>query len=106
MTFAVGELQAKRHDRTGFDSGDEALNRYLKALAGQHRVKGIATTFVLIDSGRPSRILGYYSLSAASLTFGWLTEADPKSLPAYPVPAVRIGRLASSLPLVSAKGYG
>jgi hypothetical protein len=58
VTFAVEELDAKRHDRTGFACGDEPLNRYLKALAGQHRVKGIATTFVLIDSGRPSRILG------------------------------------------------
>jgi predicted GNAT family N-acyltransferase len=97
VTFAVEELDAKRHDRTGFDSGDEALNRYLKARAGQHRVKGIATTFVLIDSERPSRILGYFSLSAASLAFERLTEADRKGLPAYPVPAVRIGRLAASL---------
>jgi predicted GNAT family N-acyltransferase len=97
VTFAVEELDAKRHDRTGFDCGDEALNRYLKALAGQHRVKGIATTFVLVDSERPSRILGYYSLSAASLAFERLTEADRKGLPAYPVPAVRIGRLAVSL---------
>ncbi len=97
MTFAVEELDTKRHDRTAFDCGDEPLKRYLKALAGQHRVKGIATTFVLIDSERPSRILGYYSLSAASLAFARLTEADRKGLPAYPVPAVRIGRLATSL---------
>jgi predicted GNAT family N-acyltransferase len=49
------------------------------------------------------RILGYYSLSAASLAFGRLTEADRKGVPAYPVPAVRIGRLASSL---SVRGLG
>jgi GNAT superfamily N-acetyltransferase len=99
VIFAVEELDVKRHDRSGFDCGDEPLNRYLRALAGQHRVKGIATTFVLIDSERPSRILGYYSLSAASLAFERLTEADRKALPAYPVPAVRIGRLATSLSL-------
>jgi len=51
----------------------------------------------------PSRILGYYSLSAASLAFERLTEADRKGLPAYPVPAVRIGRLATSL---SVRGQG
>jgi predicted GNAT family N-acyltransferase len=99
VTFAVEELDPKRHDRAAFDCGDELLNRYLKALAGQHRVKGIATTFVLIESERPSRILGYYSLSAASLAFERLTEADRKRLPAYPVPSVRIGRLAASLAL-------
>jgi predicted GNAT family N-acyltransferase len=57
----------------------------------------------LIDSGRPCRILGYYSLSAASVAFERLTEEDRKGLPAYPVPAVRIGRLATSL---SVRGQG
>jgi predicted GNAT family N-acyltransferase len=52
---------------------------------------------VLIDSERPSRILGYHSLSAASLAFERRSEADRKGLPAYPVPAVRIGRLATSI---------
>jgi ribosomal protein S18 acetylase RimI-like enzyme len=103
VTFAVEELEAKRHNRSGFDCGVEPLNRYLKTQAGQHRVKGIATTFVLVDSERPSWILGYYSLSAASLAFERLTESDRKGLPAYPIPAVRIGRLATS---VSARGQG
>ena len=103
MTFAVEELDAKRHDRTGFDCGVEALNRYLKTLAEQHRVKGIATTFVLVDTERPSRVLGYYSLSAASLAFERLTDADRQGLPAYPVPAVRTGRFATA---VSVRGQG
>jgi hypothetical protein len=97
MVFAVEELDAKRHDRADFDCGEEPLNRYLKTLAAQHRIKGIATTFVLLDSERPSLILGYYSLSAASLVFERLAAADRKGLPAYPVPAVRIGRLATSI---------
>jgi len=103
VIFAVEELEAKRHDRTGFDCGEEPLNRYLKTLAGQHRVKGIATAFVLVDSERPSRIVGYCSLSAASMAFEGLVEADRKGLPVYPVPAVRIGRLATS---VSVRGQG
>ena len=67
MQFTVEALKAKRHDRAGFDCGAEPLNRYLKALPAQHRIKGIATTFVLIHAEQPSRMLGYYSLSAASL---------------------------------------
>jgi hypothetical protein len=54
MTFAVEKLDAKRHDRANFDCGEEPRNRYLKTLATQHRSKGIATTFVLVDSERPS----------------------------------------------------
>lgn len=103
MAFVFEELNAKRHDRAGFDCGVEPLNRYLKTLAGQHRAKGIATSFVLLDSSRPAQILGYYSLSAASLAFERLTDVDRRGLPAYPIPAVRIGRLATS---VSARGQG
>ena len=103
MAFAIEELDAKSHDRAGFDCGVEPLNRYLKTLAVQHRTKGIATTFVLVDSDHPAGILGYYSLSAASLAFNTLSDADRKGLPSYPIPAVRIGRLASA---VSKRGLG
>ena len=103
MAFTVGELDPKRHDRAGFECGVEPLNRYLKTLAVQHRAKGIATSFVLVDPAQPTRILGYYSLSAATLAFERLADSDRKGLPAYPIPAVRIGRLASS---ISGRGTG
>jgi predicted GNAT family N-acyltransferase len=103
VAFLIEELDSKRHDRARFDCGVEPLNRYLKTLATQHRGKGIATTFVLVDAKQPAQILGYYSLSAASLAFDHLTDTDRKGLPTYPIPAVRIGRLASS---VSSRGMG
>jgi len=103
VAFTFEELDPKRHDRAGFDCGVEPLNRYLKTLAIQHRSKGIATRFVLVDSDRPTEILGYYSLCAATLAFERLADADRKGLPRYPIPAVRIGRLASS---ASNRGMG
>lgn len=103
MTLAIQELDARRHDRTGFDCGVDLLNRYLKNLATQHRAKGIATTCVLVDVERPAQILGYYALSAATIELERLTDADRKGLPDYPIPAVRIGRLAAS---VSVRGQG
>lgn len=99
MALAVEELDTGRHDRASFDCGVEILNRYLRNLAAQHRNKGIATTFVLVDSSEPKRILGYYTLSAAALSFEALADIDRKGLPAYPIPAVRIGRLAGSASL-------
>ena len=62
-----GQEQRGGEDRAGFDCGVEPLNRYLRSLAVQRRTKGIATTFVLVDTDQPATILGYYSLSAASL---------------------------------------
>jgi len=103
VELTVEELDSRHHDRAGFDCGVDALNRYLKTLAGQHRAKGIATSFVLIDANQPTTILGFYSLSAAALAFDRLSEADRKGLPAYPIPAVRIGRLATS---TSSRGQG
>jgi len=103
VVLSVEELDTRRHDRVGFDCGVEVLNRYLRNLAAQHRAKGIATTFVLVDPDQPDRILGYYTLSAATLSFDTLTESDRKGLPAYPIPAVRIGRLAGA---VSARRQG
>jgi predicted GNAT family N-acyltransferase len=97
MAFVIEELDPKRHNRADFDCGVEPLNLYLKTLAVQHRMKGIATTVVLVDSNQPTAILGYYSLSAAALAFERLTDTDRKGLPRYPIPAVRIGRLAGSL---------
>lgn len=101
MALIIEELDARRHDRAGFDCGVEALNRYLKTLAGQHRVKGFATTFVLVHSEQPRQLLGYYSLSAAQLAFEQLEPEERKGLPNYPIPAVRIGRLATA---VNARG--
>jgi GNAT superfamily N-acetyltransferase len=103
VALSVQELDPKQHDRAAFECGVEELNRYLKNLAAQHRTKGIATTFVVVDSGQPTKILGFYSLSAATLLFDQLTDVDRKGLPTYPIPAVRIGRLAAA---VSARGQG
>ena len=65
--------------------------------------KGSQPLSCWLTPGGPFQILGYYSLSAASLAFEGLIEADRKGLPKYPVPAVRIGRLATSL---SVRGQG
>lgn len=75
MAFAVEDFDSKRHDRPGFDCGNETPNRYLKSLATQHRAKGIVATFVLIDSDQITRILGFYSLSVTALSFEKLADA-------------------------------
>ena len=95
MTDPVVELlDPKRHDRSGFVCGETSLDDYLRKQAAQHHRDGISTTHVLIDINEPDRILGYYSLSAAQLKLSELSENDRRRLPRYPVPAVRMGRLA------------
>ena len=81
------------------------MDAYLRQQATQHHRDGISTTHVLVDNADPARILGYYSLSAAQLLLTDLQEADRKRLPSYPVPAIRMGRLAVAAS-EQGRGYG
>lgn len=94
--LVVEQFKPKRHDRDGFACGEPSLDAYLRQQAAQHHRAGISTTHVLVDDSDPAHILGYYSLSAAQLLLTDLQEADRKHLPNYPVPAIRMGRLAVS----------
>ena len=49
---------------------------------------------MLVDTEKPSLILGFYTLSAAQVDAAELSDADRKRLPRYPVPCFRMGRLA------------
>lgn len=90
-------LDVGRHDRTGFHCGVAALDDYLKKYAAQQSVKGISSVFVLVDDAAPSKILGFYTLSAAQVGVDQLTGAERRKLPRYPVPCFRMGRLARDI---------
>lgn len=79
----------RRHRRTGFTCGHDGLDDYLKRYASQTLRNRLARVYVAEDD--EGKVLGYYTLSAASLG----RDELPESLPKYPVPAVLIGRMAS-----------
>lgn len=103
--LVVEQLQSRRHDHNGFSCGESTLDTYLRQQAAQHHRDGISTTHVLVGDEAPGRILGYYTLSAAQLLMTELQEQDRKRLPAYPVPAIRMGRLAVAS-VEQGKGHG
>ena len=92
--FEEQAFDPQRHDRSGFNCGIPELNEYLHRFANQHRRKGISAVHVLVESGAPSLILGYYTLSAAQVDVAELRDTDRKKLPRFPVPCFRMGRLA------------
>ncbi len=87
-------LNPELHDRAGFSCGIPELDDYLHRFAVQHRRKGVSTVHVLVDTEKPSLILGYYTLSAAQVDIAELSDVDRKKLPRYPIPCFRQGRLA------------
>lgn len=88
-------LDSARHDRQAFNSGVDELDVYLQRFAAQQSKKGVAVVRVLVDTGAPSTILGYYSLSAAQIDAEQLDPRTQQKLPRHPVPCFRMGRLAT-----------
>jgi GNAT superfamily N-acetyltransferase len=85
---------AKRHDRAAFDCGDADLNLYLQKYARQNHQSGGAKCFVAAPADAPARILGFYTLSPASLEYARTPALAKKGLARYDVPVFRLGRLA------------
>lgn len=90
MTVPIERLAA-HHVRAGFDCGEGALNDFLLRQAGQLQRRGFGKTYVaLADDG--VTIAGYVSVSAGQVATIQLPEG--LKLPRYPVPMLRVGRLA------------
>jgi hypothetical protein len=85
---------AKRHDRAAFDCGDPDLNLYLQKFARQNHESGGAKCFIAAPSDGPTRILGFYTLSPASIEYSRAPALAKKGLARYDVPMFRLGRLA------------
>jgi GNAT superfamily N-acetyltransferase len=96
---------SKAHGRAAFDCGDEALNAFLRQHARQSHARGGAKTFVASPPGEASRILGFYSLSPASVAWARTPALVQKGLARHEVPVFRLARLAVDL-TVQGQGLG
>lgn len=105
MDDVVFELLSRTHDRRSFDCGEPSMNEHLTRYALQNQEINYARTFVAITKTSPTTILSYYTLCAASFSRDVLPSPLQKHLPRYPVPAVRMARLAVDL-RVQGKGLG
>ena len=80
------------HDTSEFESGNEALDRWLLRYAGQSERRDAARTFVLTDG---AAVTGYYALLAGELDHGQATEQTRKGMSRhYPIPVAILARLA------------
>ncbi len=85
----------KRHARAGFDCGDAELNDFLQRHARKSHEKGGAKTFLAAaDAADGVAILGYYSLSPASIAYDRTPDVVKRGLARHEVPVFRLGRLA------------
>jgi ribosomal protein S18 acetylase RimI-like enzyme len=90
--FAIVPLE--QQERRDFTCGNEALNTYLRAQAGQDMKRRVAACFLAVENATGA-IAGYYTLSACHVQLVDVATDWQKKLPRYPVvPSARLGRLA------------
>src|SRR5688572_17000748 len=79
-------------DRSSFRSGDEALDRFFRRYAGQNQFRHyLGVTYVAVDGGR---VLGFATVAPGQVEIEELAAASKKKLPRYPLPILRLARLA------------
>ena len=94
------ELLAAQHDTSGFDCGYPALNAFLARFALINQATGAARTYATL---RGARVLGYYSLAAASAEPERTAPRVAKGLAHHAIPLTLLARLAVDC---SAQGAG
>lgn len=91
MALSVRKLRPQ-DDRSAFESGDVDLDRFFRRFAGQNQFKHhVGTTYVAEVEGA---ILGFATVCAAQLEVQDLPASKQGRLPRYPLPVLRLARLA------------
>ena len=79
-------------DRTRFRSGDPDLDRFFHGFAGQNQFRHhVGVTYVAVED---EDVLGYATVAPAGIEIDALPAALRKGLPRYPLPVLRLARLA------------
>ena len=86
------ELFTAAHDVAAFDCGSAALNRFLQRHALDNQRNQSARTYVALRG--ESRVVGYYTLAAASAEFDFVPQRLAKGLARHPIPLTLLARLA------------
>ncbi len=92
---------SKAFDLKAFNCGEKSLDDYLRFYALKNDKKQISKAFIAYNPAHPRDVIGYYTVSSAQITYNEYPESLREKIPGYPIPAMRIGKLASSL---SARG--
>src|SRR3990172_169957 len=97
------EIRALREgdDRSQLRSGDPDLDPFFHKFAGQNQFKHpLGVTYVAVEEGR---LLGFATVAHGHVEIERLPASVRKKLPRYPLPVLRLARLAVD---ESARGHG
>ena len=78
-------------DLASFTCGNKDLDKFLRNHALLNDRNGYGKTFLLIDG---TEVVGFFTLCSASIGFEEFKEHQKPLMPRYPIPCIRIARLA------------
>lgn len=90
MNLSAPEPLAAHHDVTSFQSGEEALDTWLKRRALKNQISGASRTFVVCEG---VRVVAYYALASGAVALEAASGRLKRNMP-DPIPVVILGRLA------------
>src|SRR5205809_960816 len=90
MGFSAPRPIRAQDDVSGFDSGNQALDAWLRERALRNDREDASRTYVV---GGGSRVIAYYSLAAAAVPHAHATGRSRRNMP-DPIPAMLLARLA------------
>lgn len=93
MGYRSEALDPDRHDLSALDSGEPALDGWLREHAAGAEARRVARTFVWVADQRADLVVGYYSLTGHRLVREALPTSIGRGSPAE-IPAVLLARLA------------
>ncbi len=86
------ELFSQHHDVRAFDCGVDSLNIFLQRYALAAPRQGMSQSWALVDA--QDKVLGYFTLSACSVSHADATARAAKGIGRYDIPAILVARLA------------
>lgn len=103
MAFEL-RLLTKDDDRTKFRSSNAHLDRFFASYAAQNQFRHrVSATYVCVEAD--AGIVAYMTVTAATIRGDSLRRAGERSYPPYPLPALKIARLATAEGF-EGRGYG
>lgn len=97
------ESYNRNFNRKNFDCGKKSLNNYIQKNATKDVKNGSCTCFVILN--KTDQIIGYYTLSAESISKDSAPEEYQKKIKYEYIPVILLGRLAIDRSEFG-KGYG
>ena len=83
---------SKNDDGSSFTCGDAELDRFFRQYASQNQFKHhLGVTYVAVEDGE---VVGFVTVAPASIEIENLPTSKRKGLPEYPLPVLRLARLA------------